>query len=125
MTIDRVRMIGNIAQVRLQSLRQEEEKFKNWSIYCQIIGVMIFSFVMHTPYYFTDTHYKNLVNDSSIPEEQTGSVMDLWAIYQILYATTMKSLPVIIVVTLNIILIKRLRVVWRRRKRISETVTHL
>ena len=36
MTIDRVRMIGNIAQVRLQSLRQEEEKFKNWSIYCQI-----------------------------------------------------------------------------------------
>ena len=124
MTIDRVRMIGNIAQVRLQSLRQGEEKFKNWSIYCQIIGVMIFSFVMHTPYYFTDTHYKNLVNDSSIHEEQTGSVMDLWAIYQILYATTMKSLPVIIVVTLNIILIKRLRVVWRRRKRISETVSH-
>ena len=79
---------------------------------------------MHTPYYVTDTHFKTLTNETH-PEDQTGSVMDLWAIYRILYATAMKTAPVILVVILNIVLIKRLRVVWRRRKRISESVSCL
>ena len=120
MTIDRCRMIGNIAQVRLQNLRQEGEKDKNWFVYCQLIGVLIFSFVLHTPYYFQDHNLEKLQNKTEIDstEDHPSRVSDLWAIYQILYITTIKCLPVIIVVILNILLVKRLRVVWRRRKRI-------
>ena len=64
MTIDRCRMIGDIAQVKLQSLRKEAEKAKNWVAYCQLLGILLFSFVFHTPFFVKDFNYEKLDNET-------------------------------------------------------------
>ena len=68
MTIDRCKMIGDIEQVRLQSLRKE--KTKRWLGYCQLLGILLFSFLLHTPYFVTDFNHNQKL-DGNETEDST------------------------------------------------------
>ena len=123
-------MMGNIANVRLQTLRKDGQKDRTWIVYLQMVGVLIFSFLLHLPFYFNidwqnsknDTQIANLTNYDTINDvdDEESTLHDLWIIYISIYVISIKVVPVIVVVILNIVLIKRLRLVWRRRKRITQ-----
>ncbi len=127
MTVDRCRMMGDIAQIRLQTLRSENDR--PWPVYCQLLGAFVFSLVMHLPYFFgiftrEPVHHQNDTM-KSLPETDSVSrgkvsFQELRLIYEVIYVVVFKVLPVLIVVVLNIILIKRLRVVWERRKKLTQ-----
>ena len=61
-------MIGDIEQVRLQSLRKE--KTKRWLGYCQLLGILLFSFLLHTPYFVTDFNHNQKL-DGNETEDST------------------------------------------------------
>lgn len=116
MTIDRCKMIGNIAKVQLQVLRDQS---KQTSVYWQISTALIFSFMMHMPYYFNVESSVNLYPNQTSYGNNT-SLHELWIVYETFYVVMIKILPVLIVVALNICLIMRLKVVWNRRKRLLQ-----
>ena len=130
MTIDRNRIVGAMAMggVNLQSTSAKNEK--NLYAYLQIIGAFVISFVLHIPYYFKVGDYAhasyNSTNDTTLHliPHNASTLEDLWWIYMIIYAFLVKTLPIIIVVILNSLLIKRLRIVWSRRRQIRGHVTH-
>ena len=126
MTIDRCRVISNIEGVRLHAIRGEEEE-KHWSVYLQLLGTLVLSFGLHAPQFFKeqcnpDTHDLSTseVTTTSQPPKCLERESDLWMIYNILYYTFVKIVPVVLVVVLNFILVKKLRIIYRRRKRLRD-----
>jgi hypothetical protein len=131
MTLDRCRKIGNIAAMRLQFLRVDDDREKSRSVYMQLLGATAMSFTMHLPYYFQvdQTFYQECDNNNEVdldltteetPPHCAASSEDLWLLYNILYVAMMKVLPVVVVVTANVVLFKRMKIIWRRRRTIKD-----
>lgn len=110
MTYDRYRKMSDIAAVRLQSLRQNaaEENGKHWKIFIHSCGVLALSFVLYAPCFFP--YHKN--NDNQF--------QDLDLIFQVISIALTRVTPMFFIVGLNIVIVKRLRVVRAKRKRLTE-----
>ena len=53
MTINRCRVMKSITDLRIQELRKEAVRENvSWNVYLQILIALLFSFVLHLPYYF-------------------------------------------------------------------------
>lgn len=134
MTVDRYRVIGHIEQVRLTAMRRADDR--KYYVLAQILGSFVLSFGLHLPYYFKyDGRGCNWIglnasnisvdNNTYWPCDNDGPESDLWTIYNVIYCAAVKVLPVLIVVILNVILCKRLRVIWKRRQRLRQQSDHV
>ncbi len=110
MTIDRYRVISNIEAVRLFAMRSDEVvNAIPWSVYLQIAGAFLFSFGLHAPQYFKIECNGNLdqtseeglsdEEDMTTTEQPTWECLvqsdsDLWMVYNIIYYTFVKIVPV-------------------------------
>lgn len=122
MTVDRYRIMGDITEIRLQTLRKNtKEDRKHWTVFAQICGAVALSFALYAPGYFPDHHEKNTALEES--EEKGSRFQDLELIFQVICIAITKVMPMVLIVGLNIVIIQRLRIVWRRRKRVTEVVT--
>ena len=105
--------MNNIVELRLQMLRDEDEKF--WHIYLQIFGSFVISFILHTPQYFQ-------INDSIILNNNVtslDSVLIMEQMYVYIYIVLCKALPLILILVLNICLVRKLKTIWYRRRTIK------
>ena len=127
MTINRCRVMKNITELRIQALRrQATNEHTSWSVYFQLLTALTISFALHLPYYF----YRK--NDHSICDEQNGNSTNIkshqvphdeqmWLIYYLIYIIIVRVLPVVVIVSLNMILIKRLHVMANRKKKVQKS----
>ena len=134
MTIDRCRMISNIAEERLGSLRRQlGEKHSFWPVCIEIVTILILCFTLHLPQYFTDSakHGANCTEENAAtffnetteePLCSTTILRSLLVIYDILYVLMVKVLPVVLIVSLNCFLVKKLKLVWERRQKFKQSL---
>ena len=106
--------MNNIVELRLQLLREEDEHF--WPIYLQIFGSFAISFILHTPQYFKINDSIILKNNETNSED-SGLIME--HMYAYIYIFLCKALPVILILVLNICLVRKLKVIWYRRRTIK------
>ena len=128
MTINRFYVMENITELRIQALRKNTNgQEKKWTIYLQLLIVVIFSFTLHLPYYFFDKIDKPTCNDNSsevIEDPDQNPNENLRYIYFIISVGLAKLVPMLIIVTLNVALVKSLKIMARRRKKVLNVETN-
>ena len=127
MTINRCLVINNITELKIQACRkQAANENTSWSVYFQLLAALLIRFALHFPYYFHRKTYHFICNDDQDDGNGFGNTTtvspsvpydeEMWLIYYLIYIVIVRILPLIVIVSLNIILIKRLRVMADRKK---------
>ena len=109
-------MMDAIAEMKLHVLRKEDVNFK--MVYFQIFCCYLCSITLHLPYYF---HF---------PSNETKAKLDidlqhLWNIFQGLYTILIKIVPLLAIVVLNIALVRKLKIIWNRRRATRTNVSNI
>lgn len=127
MTFDRFRIMSDIAELRLQSLRKyANENGKQRIVIGQILLALLMSFSLYFPYYFPTHKYTFHANATQSHGSQMHDVTkleDLRVIIKVICIAITKVFPVTILVVLNILIIKRLKIVRQRRQRMTDIAT--
>ena len=126
MTVNRCQVMGNITGMRIQALRKDaitSNENTSWNTYFQITTALIIGFVLHLPFYFFDSLDSVLCNNGlneTSPNPEIHFVEEMWWMYYFVYATLVKVVPVVLIITLNIVLVKRLKVMASRKRTVQD-----
>lgn len=122
MTVNRSRTMSDIVELRLHALKTNtKEQSKGWTVFFQIFVAVLMSFALYSPTYFpiARLHQNNGSATNNLTSFNDNQSEDLKQIFNILCVAITKVFPIIIVVFLNILIIKRLRILWSRRRNVN------
>lgn len=128
MTISRFRILRDIDKINLC-----EWSRKKYHVKGVVTGCLVLSFLLHMPYFFqvqvipcppeeedpSKQALQNNQDDCWTHETSDITQSQLWAIYGYIYQVIIKICPLVLIFSLNIAMVFKLRRIWKQRRKLQ------